>query len=59
MVKGRILHKTTVQSTYSREHVLFTENILGEQAEIVIGSAIEKLFEDKAVAQKIKEAMLR
>lgn len=59
MVKGRVLHRTMVQSTYSREHVLFTENVLGEQAEIVIGSAIEKLFEDKTVAQKIKEAMLR
>lgn len=59
MVKGKIVHRTTVQSTYSREHVLFSENILGEQAEIVIGSAIEKLFEDKTVAQKIKEAMVK
>ena len=57
MTKGKILYNTTVESAYSMEHVLFSENILGEQADIVLADAIEKLFEDKNVAQKIKEAM--
>lgn len=57
MAKGRILYKTGVESSYVQEHVLFSENILGEQADIVLADAIEKLFEDKAVAQKLKEAL--
>ena len=34
----------------------FSEENLGEQAGIALGDAIEKLFEDKVVAQKLKEA---
>jgi hypothetical protein len=59
MDKGRILYKTTVESIYSREHVLFSENILGEQADIVLADAIEKLFEDKNEAQKLKQSIAR
>lgn len=59
MVKGRILHKTTVKSSASLEHVLFSENILDEQAEISLAGAIERLFEDKAVAQILTNAMAR
>jgi hypothetical protein len=36
---------------------LFSEESLGEQAGIALGDAIEKLFEDKTVAQKLKEAI--
>ena len=57
MVKGKIVYSTTVESSYAREHVLFSENILGEQADIILADAIEKLFEDKVVMQKIKEAI--
>ena len=57
MAHGKILHRSQVESTYSREYPLFSENILGEQADIVLADAIEKLFEDKAVAQKLKEAL--
>ncbi|MCE5210963.1 MAG: hypothetical protein LLG40_05375, partial [Deltaproteobacteria bacterium] len=57
MAKGRILYKTNVESSYVQEHVLFSENILGEQADIVLADAIEKLFEDKSVAQKLREAL--
>jgi hypothetical protein len=57
MAKGKILYKTTVESSYSMEHVLFSENILGEQAEIILADAIEQLFEDKSIAQKLKEAI--
>jgi uncharacterized lipoprotein YajG len=55
--KGKILYESNVESSYSRENVLFSENILGEQADIVLADAIEKLFEDKVVAQKLKDAL--
>ncbi len=54
--RGRILYRTRVKSIYTQEHVLFSENILGQQADMVLSDAIEKLFEDKKVAQTIKEA---
>jgi len=57
MTKGRILYNTTVESAYSTEHVLFSENILAEQLDIVLADAIEKLFDDRKVAQKLKEVM--
>jgi hypothetical protein len=53
------LYKSKEENSYSREHVLFSEEHLGDQASIVIGDAIEKLFEDRAVAQKLKEAMVK
>ena len=59
IAKGKILYKNTVESSYSEERVLFSENILGEQADIVLADAIEKLFEDKTVAQKLKEAIIK
>jgi hypothetical protein len=36
---------------------LFSEESLGEQAGIALGDAIEKVFAEKAVAQKLKEAL--
>ena len=57
MAKGKILYQSKVESSYTKEHVLFSEENLGEQAGIALGDAIEKIFEDKAVAQKIKEAI--
>jgi len=57
MTKGKVLYKSKVESNYSKEHVLFSEERLGEQAGIALGDAIEKLFEEKAVAQKLKEAI--
>ncbi|HQH15677.1 MAG: hypothetical protein KBG22_02690 [Smithella sp.] len=57
MASGKILHRTQVESKYSREHLLFSENILTEQADIVLADAIEKLFEDQVVAQKLKAAL--
>jgi hypothetical protein len=57
MAKGKILYQSKVESNYTKEHVLFSEESLGEQAGIALGDAIEKLFEDKAVAQKLKEAI--
>lgn len=59
MTTGRILYKTHVESSYSREHILFSEDILSDQADIVLADAIEKMFEDKNIAQQIKEAAAR
>jgi hypothetical protein len=59
LVKGKIFYKSKVESSSSQEHVSFSEERLGEQASIVLGDAIEKVFEKRAVAQKIKEALSR
>ena len=57
MAKGKILYKSTVESNFLKEYVLFSEESLGEQAGITLGDAIEKVFADKAVAQRLKEAL--
>jgi hypothetical protein len=57
MVKGKILYQSKVESSYTKEYFWFSEENLGEQAGIALGDAIEKLFEDKVVAQKLKEAI--
>jgi hypothetical protein len=57
MAKGKILYQSKVESSYTKEHVLFSEENLGEEAGIALGDAIEKVFEDRTVAQKIKEAI--
>jgi hypothetical protein len=55
--KGKILYKSKVESLLSRDDVSFSEEWLGEQASNALGDAIEKVFQEKAVAQKIKEAV--
>ncbi len=57
VAKGKIIYKSRVESSYSKENVLFSEESLGEQAGIALGDAIEKVFADKALAQKLKEAI--
>ena len=57
LAKGKILYKSKVESASSQEHVSFSEARLGEQASIVLGDAIEKVFEERVVAQKIKETI--
>jgi hypothetical protein len=57
MVKEKIFYQSKVETSYTKEHVLFSEEDLGEQAGIALGDAIENLFEDKTVAQKLKEAI--
>jgi hypothetical protein len=57
MAKGKILYQSKVESSYTKEYFWFSEENLGEQAGIALGDAIEKLFEDKVVAQKLKEAI--
>ena len=55
--KGKILYRSSVESNSSLEHVSFSEERLAEQLNIVMGDAIEKVFEDRKFAQKLKEAM--
>ena len=57
MAKRKILYQSKVESSYTKEYFWFSEENLGEQAGIALGDAIEKLFEDKVVAQKLKEAI--
>ena len=59
LAKGRILYKSKVESSSSRDDISFSEEELGEQASNALGDAIEKVFQEKAVAQKIKEALSR
>jgi len=55
--KGKILYKSKVESSLSRDDISFSEEWLGEQASTALGDAIEKVLQEKAVAQKIKEAI--
>lgn len=55
--KGKILYRSSVESDASLEHVSFSEARLEEQINIAMGDAIEKIFEDRKLAQMIKEVM--
>ena len=57
MNSKRILHKASVVATTSLEHMLFSEDRLGEQAGYAMGDAIEKLFEKREVSQAIRQAL--
>jgi len=54
---GKIIYKRTVESVSSQEHVSFSEERLGDQASTALGDSIEKVFEERAIAQKIKGIM--
>ncbi|HUN54716.1 MAG TPA: hypothetical protein VMU29_06115 [Smithella sp.] len=57
VAKGKILYEGKVASSHSQEYFWFSEEHLGDQASFVLGDAIEQLFEDKVLAQKLKEAI--
>jgi hypothetical protein len=57
LAKGKILYTSKVESSSSRDDVSFSEEELGGQLSAALGDAIGKVFEEKAVAQKIKEAI--
>jgi len=59
VVKKQIFYKNTVTSDSQLEHVLFSEARMADQVNAALGAAIEKAFEDRAVAQKIKEVIAR
>lgn len=56
-VSGKILYRSSVESNSSLEHVTFSEERLAGQINIALGDAIEKVFENRNLAQKIKEMM--
>jgi len=53
--RGRILYRTRVKSIYTQEHVLFSENILGQQADMVLSDAIEKLLRIKKWRRRLRK----
>ncbi len=57
LAKGKILYKSKVESASSRDDISFSEEWLGKQVSTALGDAIEKVFQEKAVAEKIKEAI--
>jgi hypothetical protein len=57
LAKRKILYKSKVESSSSKDAVFFSEAELGGQLSTAMGDAIKKVFEEKAVAQKIKEAI--
>lgn len=55
--KGKILYKSKVESLSSRDDVSFSEEEIGGQLSAALGDAIKKVFEEAALARKIKEAI--
>lgn len=53
---GKIFYKVTTQSAVSLDHVLFSEERIEQQINAALSDAIEKLFEGKEIAAKIREA---
>jgi len=53
----KILYRTTVEATTSLEHFSFSEDRLGNQTDLALGDAIEKVFEKREIAQKIGEML--
>ena len=59
LTKNKIIYKSKVESAFSRDDVSFSEEQLGQQASTLLGDAIEKVFKEKDVAQKIKEVIVQ
>ena len=57
LAKGKIIYKSKVESSSSKTDVSFSEKQLGGQLSAALGDAIEKVFKEKAVAQKLKEVL--
>jgi hypothetical protein len=57
LAKGKILYKSKAASSSSKDDVSFSEEQLGGQLSNALGDAIEKVFEDKTLAQKLKEVL--
>ncbi|MFO7569787.1 MAG: hypothetical protein R6W75_08295 [Smithellaceae bacterium] len=55
--RGKIIYQGSVTVGYSRTDVSFSEEQIGREAGIALADAVEKIFEGKNPAQKIKEAI--
>ena len=58
LAAGKIIYKRIVESVSSKKHVSFSEERLGDHASIALGYSIEKVFEEKALVQKITEILV-
>jgi len=58
-VNKKILYQSTVESTTSQEHIAFSEDRMGYQADMALSDAIEKIFEKRELAQIILKALRR
>jgi hypothetical protein len=57
--EGHVVYTRRVEATSSHEHVSFSEERMGNYMSILLGEAIRNVFEDKAVAAKIREVTVR
>ncbi len=57
--EGHVVYTRRVEATSSHEHVSFSEERMGDYMSILLGEAIRNVFEDKAVAAKIREVTVR
>ena len=54
---GTILYRGRVESSSSKDDVSFSEGQIGQRLSAALGDALEKIFKDKDMAQKIKEVL--
>lgn len=52
--RKKILHRASVESITSLEHMTFSEERLARQINVTLGEAIQKLFEDRTIAAMLK-----
>lgn len=57
--QGHVVYTRRVEATSSHEHVSFSEERMGDYMSTLLGEAIRNVFEDKAVAAKIREVTAR
>ena len=54
---GTILYRSRVESSSSKDDAFFSEEQIGRRLSSALGDALEKIFKDKDMAQKIKEVL--
>lgn len=52
---GYVAYTRRVEASSSKEHLSFSEERMGDYMSMLLGEAIRNVFDDRAVAQKIKE----
>lgn len=57
--QGHVVYTRRVEATSSHEHVSFSEERMSDYMSTLLGEAIRNVFEDKAVAAKIREVTAR
>jgi hypothetical protein len=53
--EGHVVYTRRVEATSAHEHVSFSEERMGDYMSTLLGESIHNVFEDKAVAVKIRE----